>query len=92
MDKNNRFIVDVFQKTLAVFLKKLVLDIWDEGLKKLPYGDKAIKGFMKFKNDLENLDPFPALPVEKTDPESLKLDRISFADYLKPYALSWLSL
>ena len=65
--------------------KKLVLDIWDEGLKKLPYGDKAIKGFMKFKNDLENLDPFPALPVEKTDPESLKLDRISFADYLKPY-------
>ncbi len=65
--------------------KKLVTDIWDDGLKKLPYSDKAIKGFIKFKHDLENLSPLPTLPVEKTDPETMKLDLISFAEYLKPY-------
>jgi len=32
--------------------RKLVLDIWDEGINKLPFGNKAIMGFKKFKKGL----------------------------------------
>jgi phytoene dehydrogenase-like protein len=62
-------------------------DPWqDDGLAKLPDAfRKAMLGMRKAFRDLDGKD-FPANPYEKSTAKSLALDKISFAEWAKPWA------
>ncbi|GBD39197.1 hypothetical protein HRbin37_01468 [bacterium HR37] len=53
---------------------------------------KVAVEFERFKRDIKALFPPPKLPVEKADPQSLKYDRFSFREYLRPYSRELVSL
>lgn len=67
-------------------------EIWEREGRNLPYSDRVRRQFLKFKRAIETLSPMPMLPVDKTDPATLKLDRLSFAEWARPYGPELLAL
>lgn len=60
-------------------------EVWDHGGRNLPFADKVRRNFARFQEAVENVSPEPVLPVERTSKASLKLDRVSLADWARPY-------
>lgn len=60
-------------------------EAWDHGGRNLPFADRVRRNFTRFRKAVESVSPEPLLPVEKTSAASLKLDRISLAQWARPY-------
>lgn len=59
-------------------------DFFEHGREKLPYTDAVKKQFEQFRHDIL-AHPAPAFPFDTPDPLHRQLDKISFAEFVKPY-------
>jgi monoamine oxidase len=63
-----------------------VLDVWGNGLHKLPYPSRVHRDFARarvdFKKILNSINDYPNMPIDKASSEARKLDNLTFADWM----------
>lgn len=64
--------------------KGLTPDFFEHGREKLPYSDATKKQFATFRHDLL-AHPVPSFPFDSPTADHRRLDKVSFAEFLKPY-------